>query len=267
MILNKPKADKADNVPKSKEAPAEPKKDRTRTEIKRDTRDKTSAPKGAAKKASVKRTPVKSEEKKASSKTSGKKTAKKVTKPARPATKKTAEKKPAAKKTVKADVKKISDKSKKGVFPPELKGFEKRLKDYAVRARITYGKTTANRIFTEYMSRVFRDMGHNMVIIRDPEEGVMTMMERTDWTENYTVKNKIVVRCVFVRGESIGADQVKKAQEDGLFYHSDETWCVTPTDFTRSAVTASRKEEINVRLIDGKKLYSEYISEFDKRDE
>ena len=76
-----------------------------------------------------------------------------------------------------------------------------------------------------------------------------------------------MVRCVYLKKESIGVDHIRKAQQDGAFYHSDEIWCVTPTDFTNMAIKESRSEDSEVRLIDGKELYEEYISEFEKRDE
>ena len=93
------------------------------------------------------------------------------------------------------------------------------------------------------------------------------MLERTDWEDNNKVKNKIVVKCVYMKDGSVGPEYIRGAQDDGSYYHSDETWCITPADFTRSAVMASRKEEPNVKLIDGKKLYSQYIADFDRRDE
>ena len=266
-IFKKPKskgpADEVEDI-----VPAEPEKERTKTEVKRDVQNRTPVPKGTVRKkpvteAPVERAPEPPEEIPAPEKETAKKTLSESSKKKPSMKKETAKKaepKPVEKKTSEP-----SGAPSKGGFPSELKGFDKRLKDYAARIRTTFNKGTANSVFTEYMSMVFRDTGHSMVIVRDIEEGIITMLERADRDDNYSVKNKIVVRCVYQKDGSVGPEYVRAAQEDGSFYYSEETWCVTPVDFTKAAVAASHKEEPNVRLIDGKKLYTEYISRFDKR--
>lgn len=180
--------------------------------------------------------------------------------PAKTAAKRTSvsKKSTAASKTASDDV--------KGKRPPELKGFERTLKEYAVRTRTTFDSTTANAVFTEYMSRVFRDIGYKMLMVRDGDRGTITMLDRAETSDPNDVKNKIVVKCVYMSKGSVGPVSIEEAQEDGAFYRADITWCLTTTDFTDPAVRRSRKDGAKVKLFDGKKLFKEFLSEFDKDD-
>ena len=178
---------------------------------------------------------------------------------------KTVAKKTSASKKTTAAAKSASE-STKGKRPSELKGIERTLKDYAARTRTTFDSTTANAVFTEYMSRVFRDLGYKMLMVRDGDRGTITMLDRVETSDPNDVKNKIVVKCVYMSKGSVGPASIEEAQEDGAFYRADVTWCLTTTDFTDPAVRRSRKDGAKVRLFDGKKLFKEFLSEFDKDD-
>ena len=171
--------------------------------------------------------------------------------------KKTAEKKAPAKKPAK-----VSAPAAPGTMPKELKGFEKELKNYALHSRMPYDKSTANMVFTEYMAKVFRELGYKMVLIRDQENGIITMLDRDrEGESNDSIKSKLVVKCVFMKVGSAGSDSVRSASEAGESNRADETWCVTTTDFDANAVRRSKKKEAPVTLYDGQTLYSEFLSQ------
>lgn len=169
------------------------------------------------------------------------------------ATKKTA----APKKT--AEPKKESETSAEGVMPPEMKGFDKVLKDFAAYSRLKYDANSANSIFAEYMAKTFRDMGYKMVLIRDPEKGLISMLDRSNGNDD-GIKNKIIVRCAYMKKGSVSAAVIIDAQDDGSFYRADETWCLAATDFTEEAIRRSKKKDAKVKLFDGKKLFKEFLS-------
>lgn len=170
-----------------------------------------------------------------------------------------------SKTTGKTSVTKKSETEKKettsGTIPLELKGLNKQLKAFAERSKIELNAETANAVFTEYMAKVFRDLRYRMLMIKDANEGTITMLGNT--TDDISVKDKIMVKCVYMKKGSVTPLSVEQAQSDGAFYHADETWCVTTTDFTDSAIRKSRKQDAKVRLIDGKKLYKLFISELE----
>ena len=171
-----------------------------------------------------------------------------------------APKKSAAKKAEPAN--KEDQTSGAGTMPPELKGFEKLLKEFAGRSRMDYDAKNANTVFTEFMAKVFRDRGYKMVLIRDPDEGLISMLDRDKGEDDNSVKNKIIIRCAFMKKGSVEAAVVIDAQDDGAFYHADETWCMTATDFTDEAVRKSKKADAKVKLFDGKKLYKEFLNRY-----
>ena len=197
-------------------------------------------------------------------------TPKKETAPKRTETsKKAAEKKKALSKEKKPSQtakktpapKKEAQSGTEGVMPPELKGFEKVLKDFAAHSRLKYDASSANQIFAEYMAKTFRDMGYKMVLIRDQEKGLISMLDRASGSDE-AIKNKIIVRCAYMKKGSVEAAVIMDAQDDGSFYRADETWCITPVDFTEAAKRRARKEGAKVRLFDGKKLFKEFLSRY-----
>ena len=99
-------------------------------------------------------------------------------------------------------------------------------------------------------------MGYKMVMIRDPDEGCISMLDRN---EGEGVRDKIIVRCVYMKKGSVDTSSIVEAQESGEFYHADEVWCITPTDFTDDAIRKSKKPGSKVRLIDGKRMRKETI--------
>ena len=105
-------------------------------------------------------------------------------------------------------------------------------------------------------------MGYKMVLIRDPDTGLITMLDRPKDEYDTAVKDKIVVRIIYLREGSVPPEIIISVQEDGAFYRSDETWCITSTDFTDAAKRRSRKDGAKVKLIDGKKLFKEFLSRF-----
>lgn len=149
-----------------------------------------------------------------------------------------------------------------GTIPPELKDLNKLLKAFAERSRTEFNAKTANSVFTEYVAKIFRDLRYKMLLIQDADAGVMTMLGNT--VDGEAVKEKIVVKCVYMRKGSVESEVVAEAQEVGAHYRGEEIWCVTSTDFTESAVRRSRKQGAKVRLIDGRKLYRDFISELEK---
>ena len=162
----------------------------------------------------------------------------------------------------KTSPKKTSEREKKestaGAIPSELKGLNKQLKAFAERSRMEFNAQNANAVFTEYMAKVFRDLRYRMLMIKDADEGIMTMLGNT--ADDISVKDKIVVMCVYMKKGSVTPQFVEQAQEAGALHHADETWCITTTDFTDSAVRKSKKQDAKVKLFDGKKLYKEFIS-------
>ena len=182
----------------------------------------------------------------------------------KPAAKKTAEKKPAAKKT--AEKKEPAKgtpgpEAVPGMMPKVLKGFEKELKEYAQRSRMEFNSKTSNAVFTEYMSMIFRSLGYKMVMIRDAEEGIITMLNKTDdSSDDSAVRSKLVVKCVYKKRGSADADAIISAQEAGAANRSDSTWCITTTDFDPVAVRKSKKQDAKVKLFDGQKLHKEFLS-------
>ena len=149
-----------------------------------------------------------------------------------------------------------------GKKPIELIELDHRLKDFAIHYRMPYNPGKLDRIFSEYMAKVFRDMGYKMVLIRDSDTGLISMLDRPKDEYDRTVKNKIIVRCIYLKEGSVSPEIIISVQEDGSFYHADETWCISPTDFTDAAKRRSRKEGAIVRLIDGKKLFKEFLSRY-----
>ena len=241
---------------------AEPAADRmpTQTTIKRDAPKKTY---GAAetKKPAAKKT---AEKKPAETKTVSKKASEKRSFETKTSAKKTTEKKPAAKKT--ADKKEPAKKTPgseavPGMMPTVLKGFEKELKEYAQRSRMEFNSKTSNTVFTEYMSMIFRGLGYKMVMIRDAEEGIITMLDKADHpSDDSAVRSKLVVKCVYKKRGSADVSAVVSAQEAGAANRSDSTWCITTTDFDPVAVRKSKKQDAKVKLFDGKKLHKEFLS-------
>lgn len=163
--------------------------------------------------------------------------------------------------TKKEQVKKDQD-TVAGKRPIELKELDRRLKDFAIHSRIVYNPGNMGRIFTEYMAKVFRDTGYKMVLIRDPDTGLISMLDRPKDEDDRAVKDKIIVRCIHIKEGSVTPEIITSAQEDGAFYHADETWCITTNDFTEAAKRRSRKEGAKVKLIDGKKLFRDFLSRF-----
>ena len=153
--------------------------------------------------------------------------------------------------------------STQGCKPPELKGLDRTLKDYAARSRMTFDASTANSVFTEYMAEVFRDLGNKMVLIRDPEMGIITMLLKPKGDDDDSIKSKIIVKCAYLKKGSVQVGAILEAQENGALYRGDETWCVTATDFTEEAVRKSKKKDAKVKLFDGKRLYKEFLSKLE----
>lgn len=246
------KSSSASEVPSAEpvqtEAPkAKPAVDRmpTQTTIKRDAPKKTY---GAAetKKPAAKKT---AEKKPAETKTSAKKASEN-----KPAAKKTAEKKEPAKSTP-------GPEAVPGMMPKVLKGFEKELKEYAQRSRMEFNSKTSNAVFTEYMSMIFRGLGYKMVMIRDAKDGIITMLDKAeDPSDDSAVRNKLVVKCVYMKRGSADVTSVISAQEAGAANRSDSTWCITTTDFDPAAVRKSKKQDAKVKLYDGQKLHKEFLS-------
>ena len=236
------------------EAPkAEPAADRmpTQTTIKRDAPKKTYGAPAEIKKPVAKKT---AEKKPAETKTSAKKASDKKPAEKKPAAKKTAEKKEPAKGTP-------GPEAVPGVMPKVLKGFEKELKEYAQRSRMEFNSKTSNAVFTEYMSMIFRGLGYKMVMIRDAEEGIITMLDKADDpSDDSAVRSKLVVKCVYKKRGSADADAIISAQEAGAANRSDSTWCITTTDFDPVAVRKSKKQDAKVKLFDGQKLHKEFLS-------
>lgn len=225
-------------------APSEPK---VKEEVKKAEPKPAPAKKSAAKPAAKKASKT-SAAKKTETKTSGKKTVAKKTE-----TKK-ADTKTSAKSSSKTATKTADDTIK---MPPELKGFEKKLKDYAFHLRTEYNSKNSNYIFTEYMAKVFRDTGHKMVMIRDEDAGLITMLSNEGGD---SIKSKIVVICRFSKKGDIDASAVIEAQEMGAKNRADGVWCMTTTGFSEDAVRRSKKKDAKVKLFDGKKLYKEFLS-------
>jgi len=258
-----PVSDAIKAEPVQTEAPkAEPSADRmpTQTTIKRDAPKKTY---GATetKKLAVRKT---AEKKPAETKTDSKKASEKKSSETKTSAKKTIEKKPAAKKTAE---KKEPAKSTPGpeavpgMMPKVLKGFEKELKEYAQRSRMEFNSKTSNAVFTEYMSMIFRGLGYKMVMIRDAEEGIITMLDKADDpSDDSAVRSKLVVKCVYSKRGSVGVAAIVSAQEAGAANRSDSTWCITTTDFDPAAVRKSKKQDAKVKLYDGQKLHKEFLS-------
>ena len=227
-----------------KEEPKVEEKKEPVIEVKEPTSKKAPIRKAASKKAPVKKTPAKKTETK---KTPAKKT----------------EKRPAAKKTTaKPIVKKVPAEQVPGTMPPELKGFERKLKMYIEHSRVAFDSKNSNRVFTEYMAKVFRDLGYKMVLIRDADAGAITMLDRD--TGNDVIKDKIIVKCCYRKKGSIDADAVMEAQENGAHFRGDETWCITTTDFTEDAIKKSKKRDAKVKLFDGKRLHKDLLSKTER---
>ncbi len=217
----------------------------TQTTIKRDAPKKTY---GAAetKKPAAKKT---AEKKPAETKASANKASEN-----KPAAKKTAEKKEPAKSTP-------GPEAVPRMMPKVLKGFEKELKEYAQRSRMEFNPKTSNAVFTEYMSMIFRGLGYKMVMIRDAEDGIITMLDKAeDPSDDSAVRNKLVVKCVYMKRGSADVTSVISAQEAGAANRSDSTWCITTTDFDPAAVRKSKKQDAKVKLYDGQKLHKEFLS-------
>ena len=214
-------------------------------------KEETPAKKLTAKKAASKKEIGKKETKKAAPK---KETSKKVS--PKKETKKTADKK-----TSKTASKKAAEEPEEIRMPPELKRFERGLKDYAAHIRTEYNSKNSNAIFTEYMAQVFRDLGHTMVLVRDIDMGLITMLGTV---QGDSLKNKIVVICRFAKKGAIDTPDILDAQRLGAENRADETWCITTTEFSASAVRKARTPDAKVRLFDGRKLYKEMISKIEK---
>ena len=210
------------------------------------------APKGSATRTSEKKGPAK---KAAEKKGPAKKPAEKKA-PARKASEKKVPEKKSAKTSpeINAPV---------GIMPKELKGFEKQLKDYALHSRMPFSAATANQVFTEYMAKTFRELGYKMVLIRDQDNGLITMLDREKGPkdpDDSKLKSKLVVKCVYKKRGSVGAEPIVHAQEEGARNRGDETWCITTTDFDITAVRKSKKSDARVRLYNGQRLYKEFLS-------
>lgn len=249
-----PSSDVHTAEPVHTEAPkAEPAADRmpTQTTIMRDAPKKTYGAPVETKKPAAKKT---AEKKPSETKTAVKKASEKKTAEKKPAAKKTAEKKEPAKGTP-------APEAVPGMMPKVLKGFEKELKEYARRSRMEFNSKTSNAVFTEYMSMIFRGLGYKMVMIRDAEEGIITMLNKTDdSSDDSAVRSKLVVKCVYKKRGSADADAIISAQEAGAANRSDSTWCITTTDFDPVAIRKSKKQDAKVKLFDGQKLYKEFLS-------
>ena len=258
-----PSSDDPKTEPKHAEASkAEPASGKmpTQTTIKRDAPKKTY---GAAetKKPAAKKTAAK---KPAETKTTAKKASEKKSAEKKPAAKKPAEKKTAASKS---QAKKEPAKSTSGpeavpgMMPKVLKGFETVLKDYAQRSRMEFSSKTSNAVFTEYMAMIFRGLGYKMVMIRDADDGIMTMLDKAgDSSDDSAVRRKLVVKCVYKKRGSADVSAVVSAQEAAAANRSEETWCITTTDFDPVAVRKSKKQDAKVKLFDGQKLHKEFLS-------
>ena len=243
-----------------KEEPKVEEKKEPVIEVKEPTSKKAPIRKAASKKAPVKKTPAKKTETK---KAPAKKTETKKAPAKKTETKKSTEKRPAAKKTTaKPIVKKVPAEQVPGTMPPELKGFERKLKMYIEHSRVAFDSKNSNRVFTEYMAKVFRDLGYKMVLIRDADAGAITMLDRD--TGNDVIKDKIIVKCCYRKKGSIDADAVMEAQENGAHFRGDETWCITTTDFTEDAIKKSKKRDAKVKLFDGKRLHKDLLSKTER---
>lgn len=225
-----PATEPVEDVPLFQEQRAE--KIPTKTTINRDAPKKTYGKEEPVKKASDKKEPAKKA----------------------PAEKKAPAKKASAKKPA------IPSPAIPGKVPKELKGFESELKGYAAHSRMPFSSETANMVFTEYMAKVFREAGYKMVLIRDQENGIITMLDRDKAGDEDTIKGKLVVKCVYMKKGSVDPQPVISAQEEGALNRADETWCITTTDFTQSAIRRSRKPDAKVKLLTGQKLYKEFLS-------
>ena len=249
----KPAGKKTASNTTSKKTPAKG-AEKTSTKTASNTTSKKAAEKEPAKKATSKTAGKKADPKTASEKTP----AKGAEKTSAKTTSKSSSKKAPAKKETESEKKE----STVSTMPPELKTMNKQLKAFAERSRMEFNSETANAVFTEYMAKVFRDLRYRMLMIKDVNEGLITMLGNT--TDDISVKDKIVVKCVYMKKGSVTPLSVEQVQNDGAFYHADETWCITTTDFTDAAVRKARKQEAKVRLFDGKKLYKEFISELEQ---
>ncbi len=232
----------------------------TQTTIKRDAPKKTYGT-AETKKPAAKKTAAK---KPAETKATAKKASEKKSAEKKPAAKKPAEKKTAA---GKSQAKKEPAKSTPGpeavpgMMPKVLKGFETVLKDYAQRSRMEFSSKTSNAVFTEYMAMIFRGLGYKMVMIRDADDGIMTMLDKAgDSSDDSAVRRKLVVKCVYKKRGSADVSAVVSAQEAGSANRSEETWCITTTDFDPVAVRKSKKQDAKVKLYDGQKLHKEFLS-------
>jgi len=239
-----------------KKSDKEPKKEIESVPVKEPVEETVEVKEDRTTKTVVRRAPIESateepEPKKAPAKKS---TDKKSSKTAS----KTAAKKAPAKKAAGDDKKE----STAGNIPSELKTLNKQLKAFAEYSRLEFNAQTANAVFTEYMAKVFRDLRYRMLMIKDADEGIITMLGNT--TDDISVKDKIVVKCVYMKKGSVTPVYVEQTQDAGALYHSDETWCITTTDFTDAAARKSRKQDAKVRLFDGKKLYKEFISKLER---
>ena len=218
-------------------AEAEPERIPTKTTINRDAPKKTYGKEEPVKKAPAKKEPVKKE----------------------PAKKESAKKAPAEKKAL-AKKPVIPSPAIPGKVPKELRGFESELKGYAAHSRMPFSSETANMVFTEYMAKVFREAGYKMVLIRDQENGIITMLDKDKAGDEDIIKGKLVVKCVYMKKGSVDPQPIISAQEEGALNRADETWCITTTDFTQSAIRRSRKPDAKVKLLTGQKLYKEFLS-------
>ncbi len=232
----------------------------TQTTIKRDAPKKTYGT-AETKKPAAKKTAAK---KPAETKATAKKASEKKSAEKKPAAKKPAEKKTAASKS---QAKKEPAKSTSGpeavpgMMPKVLKGFETVLKDYAQRSRMEFNSKTSNAVFTEYMAMIFRGLGYKMVMIRDADDGIMTMLDKAgDSSDDSAVRRKLVVKCVYKKRGSADVSAVVSAQEAAAANRSEETWCITTTDFDPVAVRKSKKQDAKVKLFDGQKLHKEFLS-------
>ena len=144
----------------------------------------------------------------------------------------------------------------------EMIELDKRLEDFAKHIRVKYDPRSADAVFTEYMARAFREMGYKMVLIRDLDIGLITMLDRPKDEHDDSLKDKIVVRCIYLREGSVTPEVIISVQEEGAFYHADETWCITPAEFSEAAKRRARKEGAKVKLFDGRKLFKEFLSRY-----
>ena len=241
-----------------KKSDKEPKKEIGSTPVEEPVKEPVEVKEDRTTKTVVRRAPIESApaegpepKKEPAKKTPAKKTA------AKTSSKTTAKKSPSKKRA--DDEKKEST---AGTIPSELKSLNRQLKGFAEYSRMEFNAQNANAVFTEYMAKVFRDLRYRMLMIKDANEGTITMLGNT--TDDISVKDKIVVKCVYMKKGSVTPIAVEQAQDAGALYHSDETWCITTTDFTDAAVRKSRKQDAKVRLFDGKKLYKEFISRLER---